>query len=48
MCSRRRRHKYGGWAADAYQACRRGVHGAYIADLARLVDDTRTLTGRLS
>ncbi len=39
---------YGAWAADAYQACRRGVHGGYTGDLPRLVRDVRTLTGRLS
>ncbi|NJC71231.1 AAA family ATPase [Planosporangium thailandense] len=40
--------RYGRAAADAYQACRHGVHGGYSGDLPRLVTDIRGLTGALS
>ncbi|MGC9671225.1 AAA family ATPase [Planosporangium sp. 12N6] len=40
--------RYGRWAADTYQACRKGVHGAYSGDLHLLVDDTRRLAEALS
>ncbi|MEV0805038.1 AAA family ATPase [Micromonospora sp. NPDC050200] len=35
--------RHGGWAVGAYKACREGVHGAYQADLPRLVTDARAL-----
>ncbi|MEU4712099.1 AAA family ATPase [Micromonospora purpureochromogenes] len=35
--------RHGGWAVGAYRACREGVHGAYLADLAGLVTDARAL-----
>jgi energy-coupling factor transporter ATP-binding protein EcfA2 len=40
--------KYGHRAADTYQACRKGVHGAYTGDLPLLVADTRTLAKALA
>jgi len=40
--------RHGPWAADTYQACRQGVHGAYLQDLPRLVDDTRRLAKALT
>ncbi|HEX5541643.1 MAG TPA: AAA family ATPase [Micromonospora sp.] len=44
----RLKNRYGGWAADAYQACRKGVHGAYVGALPALVNDTRRLTEKLT
>ncbi|WP_425852164.1 hypothetical protein [Micromonospora sp. DT15] len=40
--------RHGRRAADAYQACREGVHGAYLADLPGLVADARLLAAALS
>ena len=37
-------HRYGAWSADAYQACRKGVHGHYLQHLPQLVRDCRRLT----
>ncbi|RLP92656.1 hypothetical protein EAD89_08630, partial [Micromonospora sp. BL4] len=39
--------RHGRRAVDAYQACRKGVHGAYLADLPGLVADARFLAGAL-
>ncbi|MET8354519.1 AAA family ATPase [Micromonospora sp. NPDC005206] len=39
--------RHGRRAVDAYQACREGVHGAYLADLPGLVADARLLAGAL-
>ena len=39
---------YGSWAADAYQACRKGVHGSYVRDLRQLVRDCRRLAEGLT
>ncbi|MFG1765760.1 AAA family ATPase [Micromonospora parva] len=40
--------RHGRRAVNAYQACREGVHGAYLADLPGLVADARLLTAALS
>nr|WP_275941522.1 AAA family ATPase [Planosporangium mesophilum] len=40
--------RHGSWAADAYQACRKGVHGAYAGDLRLLATDTRKLAEALA
>ncbi|TNH31716.1 hypothetical protein FHG89_00835, partial [Micromonospora orduensis] len=40
--------RHGRRAANAYQACREGVHGAYLADLPALVADARLLAVALS
>lgn len=40
--------RYGRRAADAYRACRHGVHGAYLDELPALVNDTRALAEALS
>ncbi|GAA5199576.1 ATP-binding protein [Rugosimonospora acidiphila] len=40
--------RYGPWAADAYQACRKGVHGLYLNDLRQLVADCRRLVRALA
>ncbi|WBB69254.1 hypothetical protein [Micromonospora sp. WMMD812] len=40
--------RHGPRAVNAYQACREGVHGAYLADLPGLVADARLLTAALS
>ncbi|MFJ2085613.1 AAA family ATPase [Micromonospora chokoriensis] len=40
--------RHGRRAVDAYQACRNGVHGGYLADLPGLVADARHLAGALS
>ncbi|WP_430502584.1 AAA family ATPase [Micromonospora trifolii] len=40
--------RHGRRAVDAYQACREGVHGAYLADLPGLVADARLLAAVLS
>ncbi|MEU2613102.1 AAA family ATPase [Micromonospora sp. NPDC007271] len=40
--------RHGRRAVDAYQACREGVHGAYLADLPGLVADARHLAEALS
>ncbi|MGW3787229.1 AAA family ATPase [Micromonospora chokoriensis] len=40
--------RHGRRAVNAYQACREGVHGAYLADLPGLVADARLLAGALS
>jgi hypothetical protein len=42
------KRQHGGWAVDALQACRKGVHGAYVHDLPALVDDVRRLVGVLT
>ncbi|CCH19439.1 AAA family ATPase [Micromonospora lupini] len=39
--------RHGRRAVDAYQACRKGVHGAYLADLPGLVADARLLATAL-
>ncbi|MFF4874950.1 AAA family ATPase [Micromonospora sp. NPDC000668] len=39
--------RHGRRAVDAYQSCREGVHGAYLADLPGLVADARLLTEAL-
>jgi recombinational DNA repair ATPase RecF len=38
---------FGRWAQDAYQACNRGSHDVYAADLPTLVRDTRQLVEKL-
>ena len=43
----RQLNSYGAWAADAFQAVRRGVHERYTGDLAVLVKDTEKLVERL-
>jgi hypothetical protein len=43
----RLKNRYGPWAADAYQACNKGVHGLYAGDLPLLVTDTRKLAEAL-
>ncbi|MGW3859348.1 AAA family ATPase [Micromonospora arida] len=40
--------RHGRRAVNAYQACREGVHGAYLADLHGLVADARLLAAALS
>ncbi|MGC5377498.1 AAA family ATPase [Micromonospora sp. DT68] len=40
--------RHGRRAVDAYQACREGVHGAYLADLPGLATDARFLATVLS
>ncbi|MET8364824.1 AAA family ATPase [Micromonospora sp. NPDC005194] len=40
--------RHGRRAVNAYQACREGVHGAYLADLPGLVADARLLAAALS
>ncbi|SCG54923.1 AAA family ATPase [Micromonospora zamorensis] len=40
--------RHGRRAVNAYQACREGVHGAYLADLPGLVADARFLAAALS
>ncbi|WP_444947458.1 hypothetical protein [Micromonospora ureilytica] len=40
--------RHGRRAVNAYQACRKGVHGAYLADLPGLVADARLLAAALS
>ncbi|SCE94877.1 AAA family ATPase [Micromonospora saelicesensis] len=40
--------RHGRRAVNAYQACREGVHGAYLADLPGLVADARLLVAALS
>jgi hypothetical protein len=40
--------RYGRRAADAYQACKKGVHEVYRKDLTLLVNDTRALAEALS
>ncbi|WP_406079540.1 AAA family ATPase [Micromonospora sp. NBC_00858] len=40
--------RHGRRAVNAYQACREGVHGAYLADLPGLVTDVRLLAAALS
>ncbi|MGW5580226.1 AAA family ATPase [Micromonospora chokoriensis] len=40
--------RHGRRAVNAYQACREGVHGAYLTDLPGLVTDARLLAGALS
>ncbi|MFI7492681.1 AAA family ATPase [Micromonospora echinaurantiaca] len=40
--------RHGPRAVNAYQACREGVHGAYLADLPGLVADARLLAAALS
>ncbi|MEU7971798.1 AAA family ATPase [Micromonospora sp. NPDC049089] len=40
--------RHGRRAVNAYQACRDGVHGAYLADLPGLVADARLLAAALS
>lgn len=40
--------RHGGWAADAFQACRKGVHGAYTGDLTRMVRETHRLAKELA
>ncbi|WFE53602.1 AAA family ATPase [Micromonospora sp. WMMD1155] len=40
--------RHGRRAVNAYQACREGVHGAYLTDLPGLVADARLLAGALS
>jgi predicted ATPase len=42
-----RLNRFGGWAADAFQACKEGVHGAGKVELPVLVEDTRRLTDQL-
>jgi energy-coupling factor transporter ATP-binding protein EcfA2 len=42
-----RLNRIGPWAANAYQACRRGVHGRYHGDLRDMVRDTRGLVGNV-
>mgnify|MGYP001282237988 CR=1 FL=1 len=39
--------RYGGWAGDAFQACRSGVHEVYRGDLPRLVKHVRRLAEAL-
>ncbi|HZO66582.1 MAG TPA: AAA family ATPase [Kribbellaceae bacterium] len=41
-------NKYGPHAVEAFNACRRGVHGGYLRDLPQLVTDTRILTRALT
>jgi AAA domain/AAA domain, putative AbiEii toxin, Type IV TA system len=38
---------YGRWAADAYQVCRKGVHGHQVNDLCLIVADSRRLAKAL-
>ncbi|WCN79227.1 AAA family ATPase [Micromonospora sp. LH3U1] len=40
--------RHGRRAVNAYQACREGVHGAYLVDLPGLVADARLLAGAMS
>ncbi|MGC4835202.1 AAA family ATPase [Micromonospora vinacea] len=40
--------RHGRRAVNAYQACRKGVHGAYLGDLPGLVADARLLAAALS
>ncbi|MFI7605875.1 AAA family ATPase [Micromonospora sp. NPDC049366] len=40
--------RHGRRAVEAYQACRGGVHGAYLTDLPELVADVRRLAAALS
>lgn len=42
-----RLNSFGGWAADAFQVCKSGVHTSYGGDLKALVRDTERLTGKL-
>jgi hypothetical protein len=43
----RRLNAYGGWAADAYQACRQGAHSGGVPDLDRLVADIGRLAEKV-
>ena len=42
-----RLNSFGGWAADAFQVCKTGVHAAYGGDLKALVKDSERLAGKL-
>ncbi|SHN47889.1 AAA family ATPase [Cryptosporangium aurantiacum] len=42
-----RLNRAGGWAADAFRACKEGTHGRYSGDLPKLVADTTRLTALL-
>ncbi len=42
-----RLNSHGRWAADAFNACRRGAHDSYSGDLKALVSDTERLARRL-
>ena len=42
-----RLNSFGRWAADTFNACRRGAHDSYSGDLKSLVSDTERLVQRL-